>query len=198
MVNSGVAQRGRHHAKHNYHSPDGPSSGSGKDWDLARARTAACTILPPFLTHVKGGGVYNGRLEALQASMETICAAARQDYVLFCNSHDGLQPQLQRNVPPAGRQLRRGADARKDRRMNCGGRNTATYPGRGRKRHGDRSGMDRPPMPGMKTPVHGHPVHLPQKAAGSTIDGPGTSPTAYHGLIAGRAAAHDHATRVYK
>ena len=49
------------------------------------AKTTVCYILPPFLTR-ENVGVYNGSAGRAALQHATICAAARQEYVLLSNS----------------------------------------------------------------------------------------------------------------
>ncbi len=82
MVNSSIGKIGVS-TKANYQSLM-DHLGSGKPWDLSRKRDGM-TLLPPF--SLKGnGGVYKGRIEAIEGMMNYISKSGK-DYVLFadCN-----------------------------------------------------------------------------------------------------------------
>jgi glucose-1-phosphate adenylyltransferase len=79
MVNSGVSEVGVI-TKSNYGSLM-DHLGSGREWDLARKR-GGLHLLPPF-SH-EGGGIYRGRLEALN-NVWNYVGNTKADYIILAN-----------------------------------------------------------------------------------------------------------------
>ncbi len=80
MVNCGISTVGVI-TKSNYRSLM-DHLGTGKPWDLSRKR-AGMFILPPFLS-AGSGGVYRGRIEALNGSMGFI-SRSNEEFVIMCD-----------------------------------------------------------------------------------------------------------------